>query len=292
MKKYIAFDIGGTQIKYGIISEAGRVLKRKTVATEIHLGGEQIIQKLILLSKKLMNEHTIAGIGISTAGIVDINKGIVTGGADHIPGYSTIPIIDRLQEILKVPVSIDNDVNCAAFGEKWNGSVREKENFIMLTIGTGVGGAIFIDGELYRGHSFSAGEWGNMLIEGKTFEEVASISGLIRLVRKYKGKGEWNGRTIFELYDKGDREVAQAVGIFFKHLAIGISNLAYIFNPETIIIGGGITDRGNEFLKEVKEEVSKYLNQEIYNNCEIELAQNGNCAGMIGAIYHLLHHHK
>ncbi|ANV73826.1 MULTISPECIES: ROK family protein [Bacillus] len=292
MKEYIAFDIGGTQIKYGIISEAGRVLKRKTVATEIHLGGEQIIQKLILLSKKLMNEHTIAGIGISTAGIVDINKGIVTGGADHIPGYSTIPIIDRLQEILKVPVSIDNDVNCAAFGEKWNGSVREKENFIMLTIGTGVGGAIFIDGELYRGHSFSAGEWGNMLIEGKTFEEVASISGLIRLVRKYKGKGEWNGRTIFELYDKGDREVAQAVGIFFKHLAIGISNLAYIFNPETIIIGGGITDRGNEFLKEVKEEVSKYLNQEIYNNCEIELAQNGNCAGMIGAIYHLLHHHK
>jgi predicted NBD/HSP70 family sugar kinase len=292
MKEYIAFDIGGTQIKYGIISEAGRVLKRKTVATEIHLGGEQIIQKLILLSKKLMNEHTIAGIGISTAGIVDINKGIVTGGADHIPGYSTIPIIDRLQEILKVPVSIDNDVNCAAFGEKWNGSVREKENFIMLTIGTGAGGAIFIDGELYRGHSFSAGEWGNMLIEGKTFEEVASISGLIRLVRKYKGKGEWNGRTIFELYDKGDREVAQAVGIFFKHLAIGISNLAYIFNPETIIIGGGITDRGNEFLKEVKEEVSKYLNQEIYNNCEIELAQNGNCAGMIGAIYHLLHHHK
>ncbi|CEY73719.1 ROK family protein [Bacillus cereus] len=292
MKEYIAFDIGGTQIKYGIISEAGRVLKRKTVATEIHLGGEQIIQKLILLSKKLMNEHTIAGIGISTAGIVDINKGIVTGGADHIPGYSTIPIIDRLQEILKVPVSIDNDVNCAAFGEKWNGSVREKENFIMLTIGTGVGGAIFIDGELYRGHSFSAGEWGNMLIEGKTFEEVASISGLIRLVRKYKGKGEWNGRTIFELYDKGDREVAQAVGIFFKHLAIGISNLAYIFNPETIIIGGGITDRGNEFLKEVKEEISKYLNQEIYNNCEIELAQNGNCAGMIGAIYHFLHHHK
>ena len=292
MKVYIAFDIGGTQIKYGIVSEIGRVLKHKTVATEIHLGGEQIIQKLIYVSKKIMNEHTIAGIGISTTGIVDINKGIVTGGADHIPGYSTIPIIDRLQEILKVPVSIDNDVNCAAFGEKWNGSGREKENFIMLTLGTGIGGAIFIDGELYRGHSFSAGEWGNMLIEGKTFEEVASISGLIRLVRKYKGKGEWNGRTIFELYDKGDREVAQAVGIFFKHLAIGISNLAYIFNPETIIIGGGITDRGNEFLKEVKEEISKYLNQEIYNNCEIELAQNGNCAGMIGAIYHFLHHHK
>ncbi len=160
MKEYIAFDIGGTQIKYGIVSETGTVLKHKTVPTEIHLGGEQIIQKLILLSKNLMGKHTISGIGISTAGIVDVNKGIVTGGADHIPGYSTIPIINRLQEVLKVPVSIDNDVNCAAFGEKWNGSAREKENFIMLTLGTGIGGAIFIDGELYRGHLFSAGEWG------------------------------------------------------------------------------------------------------------------------------------
>ncbi|EPZ0457815.1 ROK family protein [Bacillus sp. CD3-5] len=292
MKEYIAFDIGGTQIKYGIVSETGTVLKHKTVPTEIHLGGEQIIQKLILLSKILMGEHTILGIGISTAGIVNVNKGIVTGGADHIPGYSTIPIMNRLQDVLKVPVSIDNDVNCAAFGEKWNGSGREKGNFIMLTLGTGIGGAIFIDGELYRGHSFSAGEWGNMLIEGKAFEEVASISGLIHLVRKYKGEGDWNGKTIFELYDKGDREVTQAVEVFFKHLAVGISNLAYIFNPEMIVIGGGITDRGNQFLKEVKEEVSKYLNKEIYNNCEIELAQNGNCAGMIGAIYHFLHHHK
>ncbi|MGE7858547.1 MULTISPECIES: ROK family protein [Bacillus] len=292
MKEYIAFDIGGTQIKYGIVSGTGTVLKHKTVPTEIHLGGEQIIQKLILLSKKLMNEHPIAGIGISTAGIVNIYKGIVTGGTEHIPNYATIPIIDRLKEILKVPVSIDNDVNCAAFGEKWNGVGRDKRNFIMLTLGTGIGGAIFIDGELYRGHSFSAGEWGNMLIEGKAFEEVASISGLIRLVRKYKGESDWDGKTIFELYDKGDREVTQAVEVFFKHLAIGISNLAYIFNPEMIVIGGGITGRGNQFLKEVKEEVRKYLNQETYNNCEIELAQNGNCAGMIGAIYHFLHWHK
>ncbi|PGD61071.1 ROK family protein [Bacillus wiedmannii] len=292
MKEYIAFDIGGTQIKYGIVSETGTVLKHKTVSTEIHLGGEQIIQKLILLSKKLMNEHTISGIGISTAGIVNIHKGVVTGGVEHIPNYATIPIIDRLQRVLQVPVSIENDVNCAALGEKWKGIGNRKRNFIMLTLGTGIGGAIFIDGDLYRGHSFSAGEWGNMLIEGRPFEEVASISGLICLVRKYKGESDWNGKTIFELYDKGDREVTQAVEVFFKHLAIGISKLAYIFNPEMIVIGGGITGRGNQFLKEVKEEVEKYLNKEIYNNCEIELAQNGNCAGMVGAIYHFLHHHK
>ncbi|MBJ6945646.1 ROK family protein, partial [Vibrio cholerae] len=82
--------------------------------TGSHLGLRQIIPKVILLSKKLMSEHTITGIGISTAGIVDVNRGVVTGGADHIPGYSTIPIINRLQEVLKVPVSIEDDVNCAA----------------------------------------------------------------------------------------------------------------------------------------------------------------------------------
>ncbi|MFK4327826.1 putative NBD/HSP70 family sugar kinase [Bacillus sp. RC55] len=292
MKEYIAFDIGGTQIKYGIVSEIGVVLIHKKVPTEIHLGGEQIVQKLIYLSKKLMTEHTISGIGISTAGIVDIDKGVITGGVDHIPRYANISIVERLQEVLKVPVSIENDVNCAALGEKWKGTGRGESDFIMLTLGTGIGGAIVINGELYRGHSFGAGEWGNMLIEGNTFEEVASISGLIHLVRRYKGEKEWDGKTIFELYDKGDSSVIQAVKIFFKHLAIGISNLAYIFNPKMIIIGGGITERGDDFLNEVKEEIGTYLNQDIYSNCEIKLARSGNCAGMIGSIYHLLHQYK
>lgn len=292
VKKYIAFDIGGTQIKYGVVSELGILLNHKTILTEAHLGGEQVVQKLISLAEQLMNEHVVSGIGISTAGIVDIHKGIITGGVDHIPRYAGIPIIDRLQTVLKVPISIENDVNCASFGEQWQGVGRDESNFIMLTLGTGIGGAIVINKKLYRGHSFSAGEWGNMLIEGKPFEEVASISGLIYLVRKYKGSGNWNGETIFELYDQKDKEVIHAVQIFFKHLAIGISNLAYIFNPQAIIIGGGITDRGNRFLEEVKAEVRKYLNPEIYSNCEIKLAQNRNHAGMIGSIYHFLHHHK
>ena len=123
MKEYIAFDIGGTQIKYGIVSETGTVLKHKAVPTEIHLGGTNR-PKAHSFIKKLMNEHTISGIGISTAGIVNIYKGIVTGGVEHIPNYATIPIIDRLQEVLKVPVSIDNDVNCAR-SEK-SGTVLEE----------------------------------------------------------------------------------------------------------------------------------------------------------------------
>ncbi|WP_242144397.1 MULTISPECIES: ROK family protein [unclassified Bacillus cereus group] len=292
MKHYIAVDIGGTQMKYGVVSEAGTVLVHHAVPTEIHLGGEQIVQKVIHLSHHLMKLHNISGIGISTAGIVDIHQGIITGGIDHIPNYAGIPIIERLQNILNVPVSIENDVNCAALGEKWKGAGQQRANFIMLTLGTGVGGAIIIDEKLYRGHSFSAGEWGNMRIEGERFEEVASISGLIRLVKQYKGGGQWDGKKIFELYDKKDKEATQAVQKFLQHLAIGISNLAYIFNPQAIIIGGGVTARGDVFLEEVKKEVKEDMNREFYEQCEIEIAQNGNHAGMIGAIYHLLHSSK
>lgn len=96
VKKYIAFDIGGTQIKYGIISKSGILLNHETTLTEAHLGGEQIVQKIISLAEQLMNEHVVSGIGISTAGIVDIHRGIITGGVDHIPRYAGIPIIDRL----------------------------------------------------------------------------------------------------------------------------------------------------------------------------------------------------
>ncbi|MDM5153252.1 ROK family protein [Bacillus sp. DX1.1] len=292
MKKYIAFDVGGTEIKYGIVSETGMLLKHQVVSTEASLGGEQIVHKLICLSQEVMKRHAIFGVGISTAGIVDINKGMITGGVDHIPRYAGIPIVNRLQYALKVPVAIENDVNCAALGEVWQGAGRQKKNFIMLTLGTGIGGAIVIDHTLYRGHSFSAGEWGNMLIEGKPFEAIASISGLIRLVKQYKGEGNWDGKTIFQLYDENDKEVVQAVGVFFKHLAIGISNLAYIFNPQTIIIGGGITARGIKFLEEVEEGVQKYLQPDFYRNCEITLAHNRNHAGMIGSIYHFLHQHE
>ena len=94
---------------------------------------------------------------------------------------------------------------------------------------------------------FSAGEWGNMLIEGKPFEEIASISGLIRLVRKYKDESDWNGKRFSNCMIKVIGKLPKQLRFSFKHLAIGISNLAYIFNPEVIVIGGGITDRGNEF---------------------------------------------
>jgi predicted NBD/HSP70 family sugar kinase len=287
VKQFIAFDIGGTHIKYGIVREDGSVSASFLADTEAHLGGHSIVRKLIHLSRELLKSYEAEGVAISTAGRVDAEKGVVLGESKNIPGYKGIELKKSISEELNLPVEARNDADCAALCEHWLGNHRA-ENFIMLTVGTGIGGGIIINNQLYTGHSFSAGEWGYMRIEGSQFEKTASIPGLIRMAKEYKGEGEWTGKKIFDLYDQGDPEMGKAVATFYKHLAIGISNLLYIFSPEKVVIGGGMALRGELFLSEIKEEVKKYTVESFYNRTEIVLAKHQNHSGMIGAVYHFM----
>ena len=287
MKKYLAFDIGGTQIKYGVINENGEILTHAITDTNAHRGGPAIINSVIEVGKDVLKHQQIDGIAISTAGQVNIHTGVIVGAGDTIPEYVGVEIKKLVSEALGLPVEVRNDVDCAALGEQWLGG-HEVDNFIALTVGTGIGGAIVIDGNMYSGHTFSAGEWGYMIVEGEPFEKVASISGLINLTKQYKDDRNWTGKDIFELYDAGDQDIKVAVEKFLKHLAIGISNLIYIFNPEKVIIGGGVTARGDKFLEEVQKEVNKYLLPSFYQNTDIVLARLSNHAGMAGAVHHFI----
>ncbi|WP_045517074.1 ROK family protein [Neobacillus niacini] len=287
MKHYLAFDIGGTQIKYGIVTENGDILSHFMMDTEAHLGGRAIIDKVIAAGKSIVADHSLSGIAISTAGQVNFQTGTIVAAGDTIPHYTGVEIKKLVSEALGLPVEVRNDVDCAALGEMWLGN-HVSNSFIALTVGTGIGGAIVIDGKMYSGHSFSAGEWGYMLVDGEPFEKNASVSGLIQFANHYKEKRQWTGKEIFDLYDQGDEEIQMAVRQFFRYLAMGISNLIYIFNPEKVIIGGGITARGEKFLQEVKEEVEKYLLPSFNKNTEIVLAKLSNQAGMIGAVYHFM----
>jgi len=288
MNKYLAFDIGGTSIKYGVVNEEGKIIEHSKTDTEAHLGGRSIIEKVITTAYELLQQHqNICGIAISSAGQIDIKTGTVIGTSGTIPQYKGVEIKKLIEEELKLPVEVRNDVDCAALCEKWLGGHHTK-NFITLTIGTGIGGAIIINHELYSGHSFSAGEWGHMIVEGEQFEKVASITGLIEMVTKEKGEHHWNGKEIFERYDSGDLIVQKAVRKFFKHLGIGIANLLYIFNPEKVVIGGGITSRKEKFLQELREAVKKYTAPNIYKNTEIILARHANYSGMLGAVYNFM----
>ncbi|RDW22187.1 ROK family protein [Oceanobacillus arenosus] len=291
MNNYLAFDIGGTHIKYGIVNENGEIIHDSTMDTEAHLGGSFIINKVIEAAKIVIQNHQIAGVAISTAGQVNIYTGTIVGAGDTIPDYEGLEIKRIVSTALQLPVEVSNDVNCVALCEKWKGN-HQVENFITLTIGTGVGGAIIINNELYTGHTFSAGEWGYMRIEGEPFEKVASISGLIHMAKMFRENRTWTGKEIFALYDRGDSQMKLAVEKFYRHLAIGISNLIYIFNPEKVIIGGGITGRGEQFLQEVKGDVQKYAHPSIFRNTEIVLAKFSNHSGMIGAAYHFMERQK
>ncbi|MBS4208679.1 ROK family protein [Bacillus sp. FJAT-50079] len=287
MKRYLAFDIGGTQIKYGIVNEAGQILSQALMDTDAHLGGQAIIEKVIATSKSVIESYPVNGVAISTAGQVDVNTGIIVGASETIPNYTGVEVKKLVSNALGLDVEVRNDVECAALGEQWLGN-HEVNNFITLTVGTGIGGAIVIDGELYSGHSYSAGEWGYMLIDGEAFEKNASISGLICFAQQFKEKRSWTGKEIFELYDHGDEDIALAVTQFYKYLSIGIANLVYIFNPEKVIVGGGVTARGEAFLQELQLEIKQYLQPSFLNNTEIVLAKLANNAGMIGAVYHFL----
>ncbi|TKH11991.1 ROK family protein [Peribacillus simplex] len=287
MNQYLAFDIGGTQIKYGIVNQEGSILSQSLIDTESHLGGHAIIEKVIALSQGIIENHSVDGVAISTAGQVDIHTGIIVGAGETIPNYTGVEVKNLVSNALDLTVEVRNDVDCVALGEQWLGN-HDTNNLIALTVGTGIGGAIVIDGKMYSGHSFSAGEWGYMLIEGEPFEKNASISGLIRFAQRYKENRNWTGKEIFDLYDRGDINIKKAVSQFYKYLAIGISNLIYIFNPEKVIIGGGITARGDTFLQEVRFEMQKHLQPSFYRNTEIVLAKLSNNAGMIGAVYNFL----
>ncbi|MEL3970860.1 ROK family protein [Rossellomorea oryzaecorticis] len=287
MKQYIAFDIGGTHIKYGIVREDGIVSACFLTDTEAHLGGPALVQKLILLSRSLLDEYEVKGVAVSTAGRVDVDRGIILGESKNIPNYKGLELKKLISEKVKLPVEVRNDADCAALCEHWIGN-HGADNFIMLTVGTGIGGGIIINGELHSGHSYSAGEWGYMRIEGEEFEKVASFPALIKMAKEYKSQLKWTGKEIFDAYDQGDPKIMKAVAVFYRHLAVGISNLIYIFDPEKVIIGGGIALRGEVFLEEIKEEVKKYTKETFYNRTELVLAKHQNHSGMIGAVYHFM----
>lgn len=287
MKHYLAFDIGGTQIKYGIVTEKGDILSHFMMDTDAHLGGRAIIDKVIAAGKSIVADNAVSGIAISTAGQVNFYTGTIVAAGDTIPHYTGVEIKKLVSEALGLPVEVRNDVDCAAFGEMWLGD-HGSSNFIALTVGTGIGGAIVIDGKMYSGHSFSAGEWGYMLVDGEPFEKNASMSGLIHFANHYKEKRQWTGKEIFDLYDQGDEQIQEAVRKFYRYLAIGISNLIFIFNPEKVIIGGGVTARGEKFLQELETEICTFLLPSFQRNTEVVLAKLSNHAGMIGAVYHFM----
>lgn len=280
----LLFDIGGTDIKYGIINQQHRFIMKDKMTTDIRFGGLSIIEQVIDKAQALKSSHDVTGIAVSSAGVIDPTTGIVLSATDTIKNFKGLAIKEMLETKTNLFTTVINDVNAMALCEAYFGD-HHSNHFIALTIGTGIGGAIVVDNQIYHGHAMSAGEFGRMFIDGQTFESLASMSSIIKAAQK-ANLNVSDGYDLFQRYDQKDPIAFQIITDFYAHLAKGLANLIYAFNPPLIIIGGGISNRGEQLIKDIKAALKKILDPYFYDHCEIALASHLNDAGMLGAWIH------
>ncbi len=281
----LCFDIGGTDIKYGIVKDE-KIIEKHKVPTEAHSSREYLEQKLYKLTKELLDKYEVDGVGVSCAGSVDVSKGMIITPPEAIPNFKDLNFKKFFKDKFNIDCIADNDVNCFGIAESISGAGKEHKNFFIITVGTGIGGAIIIDGKIWRGMNYNAGEVGRMLLPTQKFESLASVTALIKHAR-YLGLDVNNGLEIFKLYDENNFLAKQAISSFYQYLAVGIANLIYTFNPEAFIIGGGITNREN-FVDELQESINHLLVDGFKNTALIKRAYYKNDGGMMGAYYNFV----
>ena len=281
--RVLAFDVGGTWVKYGIVDADGRLLCSDQLATQSEPDGKALLTRLLAVAEPLVARYAPAGIAFSTLGIIDAVEGRLVGAVEAIAGYFGQSPKECFERAFGVPVVVENDGNCVALAEGWTGAAAGVRHYLALTLGTGIGGGIVVDGRLYRGANGAAGEWGYMLVDGKVWEDHASPRGLAAAAEKARPGCGLDAEGVFAARDRGDAEMAAVVTAWFGLLATGLANLLFAFNPSRVVIGGGITARGPAFLHELRAEMRLRLRPEFYRMCDIALASAGNQAGLLGA---------
>ena len=282
----VAIDIGGTMIKYGLVSSDGKILSTDKIKTEASKGLNNILNKIDNIFKRY-KENNPVGIAVSGTGQINGMIGKVIGGNPIIPNWIGTNLVKILEEKYNLPIVLENDVNCVALGEKWIGAGKDLSNFICLTIGTGIGGGIILNNQLFRGENFVAGEFGHILIKKGEFEQFASTTALIRLVKERTGK-TLNGKEIFDLEKKEILEYQEVISEWIENLTDGLSSIIYCFNPANIILGGGVIEQGEPLINRIKNSLFKKIGPQFKEKLNITQAKLGNNAGMIGASYLLL----
>ncbi|MBR5127162.1 MAG: ROK family protein [Roseburia sp.] len=283
--KILVFDIGGTSIKHGYCIDNTLEIVYET-PTDAKKGGRHVLDTVISLIKE---QDGYDAIGISTAGQVNAEKGSIIYANSNIPGYTGMQIREELETLFHVPVAVENDVNSAALGEAIHGAGRTFDNFLCLTYGTGVGGAIIQNKTVYHGSSFSAAEFGAIVTHsderiGKEdfydgcYERYASTTALVKNAMAYEPTLD-NGKKIFARID--DPQVMNILDAWVDEIMIGLATLTHIFNPSCIIVGGGIMVQPL-ILEKIHQKMSQYI-MPSFSHVKILPAELGNSAGLLGA---------
>lgn len=298
MENYLGIDIGGTFIKYGIINNIGKVISKGKTSTD-RQNPKVVIAKLIEIIEQGKIAYEIKNVGISLPGVIDQENKMLTSGA--IESLYKFDIVGILEKETNVNIKLSNDANAIAVAEKWIGAGKGCKNFVCLPLGTGVGGAIVIDGKIIKGRVGAAGEFGMTLMglgkkEPLRYESASfycgSIAGLCRsynlkLGKKDLSEWEYSVEAIMEEASKGNEVAISSLSEFYNNIAVLLLNISTVIDPELILVGGGICENEivmmniiNSFnlLRDRYTDISA-LGAPIIKKCQL-----GNTAGMLGAV--------
>ncbi|MFM0779710.1 ROK family protein [Streptococcus suis] len=288
MKTYLAIDIGGTQIKYGRLDAAGQILESYKMDTEAHKGGPHILATVKNLVADFHAQSPLSGVAISSAGMVDPDKGEIFYSGPQIPNYAGTQFKSEIKSSFDLPCEIENDVNCAGLAEGISGAGQGSQISICLTIGTGIGGCLLVDGQIFHGFSNSACEVGYLHLSDGAFQDLASTTALVQEVARLHNQdpADWNGYKIFQKAKSGDAHCIAAIDRMVNYLGQGIANICYVANPEVVILGGGIMAQKDYLFEKIQAALKENLVSSLADKTKLAFAEHENAAGMLGAFYH------
>lgn len=287
MEKIIVFDFGGTKVKHALVNTNGEIVTKSTYETETE-NLNIFLDNLFLAIRTYVSSHEIRGIAISMPGYIDVNTGY-SERAGAITALNKMNIKQLVENEFSLPVEVENDGNCAALAEKINGNAQGCENFICMTIGTGIGGCIYLNGDIHRGYRLRAGEFGMMITyladgQKKDMHQTAGFPNLIKEYKNYKNiNRDVEGTEIFT-EALTDPMVKDMIDCWIGHISRGIYNLAVTLNPEKILIGGGVSVQPY-LIAEINRQLTEFQYWDEFTipvvRCKFQ-----NDAGMMGAFYH------
>lgn len=302
----IGIDLGGTNLKAGIVDTDGKILHRLSIKTNSHADSQIISSQILSLITEIIQsahrkESDMIGVGLGSPGLVD-KKGETILFSPNLPRWRNIPIKRIVAERFSKPCILENDANAAAWGEKWVGAGKEVRSMVMLTLGTGIGGGIVIDNKLWRGANNVAGEIGHMVIQMDgphcncgnrgCVEVYASATGMVRRFKDVLKSGktsslkisdEITAKMINDVALQGDSASLDIIEETGRYLGIALINIMHVLNPEMIVLAGGMIGSGELLMNPIRQVTQQGAFEASYKDTKIVFSQLGNDAGIIGA---------
>lgn len=287
MRHAAGLDLGGTNLKYGIVDDGGAIVHRGSTPSRAASGPGAVLETMAQALAECVDAARASGLelaalGAGIPGAVDTERGVSLGDVQHIPDWGGVEVGAFLAARTPLPVFVDNDGKAMVFAETMAGAAKGAANVVGLTLGTGIGGGIVLGGELHRGRAFSAGEIGHMVVEAGGEPCPCGNRGCLTM---YCGGSSFGGdpREVFEAAERGDDAACAVIERVVFYLGAGLTSIVNLLNPDVVVIGGGISDAGDAFVARVADEVRRRALEPMNDDVQIVRAKLGNDAGLIGA---------